>query len=147
MDSRKALSDAARAVDRAGVIRLELAELGGRRSCDGVRVAFGGASDPTGAAAMRRLEVAPRLAEGLRACERLERAGEVLLRAAAATFGPDRAEMLRMRYYGHLAWATIGAQFGLSRSTACRRCDVACDWLDSAEPATVRAALGGFAEG
>lgn len=144
MDSREVLANAGRAYRRIEELQARLEEgVELERRGQGAKPTH---SDPTGALALFRLQTVPRIEGEMAALKAEVDEGERLLLAVSATFGGGEGRMLRMRYWDAMSWGQVGEAFGVSWKTAQRRCDVACDWLDSASPYTICCARGGFAE-
>lgn len=144
MDSREVLAEAGRAHRRIEELTMQLAEgVELERRGQGAKPTH---SDPTGALALFRLQTVPRIEGEMAALKAAMDEGERLLLAVSATFGGGEGRMLRLRYWDAMSWGQVGEAFGVSWMTAKRRCDVACDWLDSASPYTICCARGGFAE-
>lgn len=148
MDSREVLAEARRAAGRAKVIQATMNELGAQRRSGNATPTTGNGwvSDSTAAIALNEIERSADLAAELESCKVAIQDGVQVLRAVAAAFGGGYAEALRLRYVLGMTWGGVGERLGCSWMTAKRHCLIALDWADSASPATIRAARGGFAE-
>lgn len=90
-----------------------------------------GTSNPTASAAISEITAQERAAERRPELEDRIGAGLAAVSAVRRGLGDTYADVLDRYYIDCATWADIADEMDVSRDTAQRRRDIACDWLDS----------------